>query len=255
MAVYPAAQAPKSKFWTGREGHIQQADRFREPQQQAFSQILQQALSGLQDPTKGFAPIAQQARSQFQKQTVPSIFERFSNMDAQRSSAFADALGGAGADLEERLAAMGSQYGLQQQGLLQQLLSMGLTPQFENIYMKREPGLLEALGAPLLQGLGQGVGTGLTGGFGGASSFMNALKGMFGSRGGQQEGYRPPSQAQWQPFTSPAYQQQQAFNYNPMLSSSSPTGGSTAANLNMLNQNQLLAPNPLAPQNLLRGRF
>ena len=121
------------RFMFGQGPQYEQIDRFNPQQQQGFSQILQQALSGLQDPSAGFEPFAQKARRQFQTQTLPSIAERFTAMGqgGQRSSDFAGALGQKGAELEEGLAAQGAQYGLQRGGQLQQLLGMGLTPQFD----------------------------------------------------------------------------------------------------------------------------
>lgn len=104
----------------------------------------------------GFAPIAQRARTQFQQQTIPSIAERFTSMGAgaQSSPAFAQLLGQAAAGLEEGLAAQESQYGLQQQGLLQSLLaslfSTGLTPEFENAYQQSQPGFLQSIVGPAI---------------------------------------------------------------------------------------------------------
>ena len=131
-------------FLFGQPEQVQQIQKFGPEQEQAFSQILRQALSGMQNPTQGFEPIAQREMSRFQSQTVPSLAERFTSMGAggQRSSAFAGALGGAGADLGERLGALGSQYGLQRTGQLQQLLGMGLTPQFESMLRPQTHGFL-----------------------------------------------------------------------------------------------------------------
>jgi len=60
-------------------------------------------------------PLAQQAQARFQQQTIPSIAERFTALGAgsQGSSAFAQQLGGAGADLQRELAALRSLYGYQ----------------------------------------------------------------------------------------------------------------------------------------------
>ena len=133
------------RFLFGGGPRTEQIQRFNPGQQQAFSQILQQALSGLQNPTEGFEPIAQQARTNFQQNTIPTIAERFTAMGggAQRSSAFPSALGRAGAGLEQNLAAQQSQYGLQNSGLLQQLLGIGLTPQFESLYRPEQTGLAQ----------------------------------------------------------------------------------------------------------------
>src|ERR1700684_1866670 len=74
-------------------------------------------LKRIQGNQFNFEPIAQQARTQFNTQTIPSIAERFASMGSggsQRSSSFANALGSAGSGLEQSLAALRSQYGLQE---------------------------------------------------------------------------------------------------------------------------------------------
>lgn len=153
-------------FLTGSPAQTLQFQRFTPQQQGLQNQSIQQALSLLQGPqdyTKGFAPIGQKARSQFSQQTVPSLAERFSALSssgggALSSPAFASQLGQAGAGLEESLAALQSQYGLQQQGLqqnqLRNLLSFGLQPSFESLYMPQGQGFLQSL-AP---GIGSGLG-------------------------------------------------------------------------------------------------
>ena len=129
----------------------------RNPEQQAWqSQAGNMAMQGLQDPSAGFDPIAQRARSQFQSQTIPSLAERFTSFGqgGQRSSDFMGAVAGAGADLEEGLAGQASQYGLQNQGLLQQLLGIGMQPSFENIYQPEQMGGMQRFGASMFS---QGV--------------------------------------------------------------------------------------------------
>lgn len=132
-----------------------------DPQQLAASNFfLSQAQQGLQDPYAGFAPIEQRARSQFQ-QSIPSLAERFTSLGqgAQRSSGFQSALGRAGAGLEESLAAMRAQYGMQNRGQMMQLGQMGMQPRFENMYQPGSQGLLQQL-APLLAQIGMGAATG-----------------------------------------------------------------------------------------------
>ena len=127
------------------------------PQQQELQkQAGQMAMQGLQDPTAGFNPIANRARSQFQSQTIPSLAERFTSFGqgGQRSSDFTGAVAGAGADLEEGLAGQASQFGLQNQGLLQQLLGIGMSPSFENIHQPEQMGGLQSFGTSLFE---QGV--------------------------------------------------------------------------------------------------
>lgn len=167
---------------TGYGPQLQQIPRIS-PQQMGFqNQSLQQALSLLQGGAlnKGFdfAPIANEARRQFHTQTVPSIAERFSNLGAQKSSAFQGALGSAASGLESNLAAQQAQFGLQSQGQQQNLLNLlsglGMQPQFENILRPETTGILGGAAGGIGQGLGLGAslyGTGKLGSLlGGAGS-------------------------------------------------------------------------------------
>lgn len=130
-------------------------DRLTPDQQQASSQVLQQALSGLQDTDRtSFEPIAQQARQQFQEETVPSIAERFSQFNGQRSGAFQQALGQSGAQLESSLAGQQAQFNQQNMQQLMQLLNQGLQPQFEAGIQQGSPGALPALGGVAGETLG-----------------------------------------------------------------------------------------------------
>lgn len=132
-------------FLFGSQSSINQIPTVTPEVASALSQLLQQGLSGIQNPQAGFQPIAEQARTQFQQQTVPSIAERFSGLGAQRSSAFGQQLGAAGAGLEQNLASLGAQYGLQnRQGLLQQL-QLAMKPQFENAFIPGQSGFLSSL--------------------------------------------------------------------------------------------------------------
>ena len=171
-------------FFLGTPDQFQQMPKFEPQQQEAFNQLLQnvlpQILSG-QLPTQGFEPIAQREVQRFQQETVPTLAERFTGMGAgaQGSSGFQEALARGGSQLGTDLAAMGSQFGLQRQGQLMQLLGMGLTPQQENFFMPGKTGFLGAL-AP---GLGTGIGYGL----------MGPVGGLLGFGGQQQQGAAPGS--------------------------------------------------------------
>ena len=133
-----------------------------------------------------FGPIAQRARTQFQQQTIPSIAERFTALGAQNSSAFPQALGQAGAGLEEGLAGLESQFGLQKLGALQGLLNLGLAPQFETVIHPAQQSGIANLLAPLLGALGMGAGTYLGGGIpqlaGLAGQGIGGLASLFGGR-------------------------------------------------------------------------
>lgn len=145
-------------FGGGSEGQVKQNQRFN-PQQQALQQQLLQLLGpllqggiGSRPDYTGFAPIEQNARTQFHTQTIPGLAERFTSMGGagtRGSSDFAGALGSAGAGLEQGLGALRAQYGLQQQGMqqnyLQNLLGLGFQPSFENYYQKSQPGFGENL--------------------------------------------------------------------------------------------------------------
>ena len=177
-------------FLSGTPSRSEQFQRFTGPQQGALDQILSQGLSGLQGMQGkfDFAPIEQQARSNFNTQTIPSIAERFTSLGSgsQNSSAFQNALGSAGSGLEQSLAALKSQYGLQQQGmnqnLIQNLLGFGLQPRYENAYFPRQPGFAENAGSSLFQGFGTALPF-LFGGIPGGSSggLLGLLSQLLGS--------------------------------------------------------------------------
>ena len=114
---------------------------FNAPQQQGFQFALQNALQNLGNNQFDFAPIEQQARAGFAESTIPSIAERFSALGAQKSSAFGQQLGAAGAGLERELAAMKANYNLQRQPMFQQLLGLGLTPQYQSFFAPATQGL------------------------------------------------------------------------------------------------------------------
>jgi len=131
------------RFFLGDEAQTMQFPKFNPAQEKAFAQILQQSLGEIGKNPIDFNPIEQKARMGFAQTTIPSIAERFTAMNGQRSSAFGQQLGAAGANLETDLGALRSQYGLQRQALLQNLLGLGLTPQFESAYSPRTQGFLE----------------------------------------------------------------------------------------------------------------
>lgn len=140
-------------------GTLLRTGRFMPEQQAALSQMLGRGLGGLGALQQAdFAPIQRAAETQFREQTVPGIAERFTGAGAQESGAFQQAMGGAAAGLQERLAAMKQQFGMQQRGqeqqLLLSLLQAGLAPQFETAMIPGGPGFM----GPLAGGLGQGLG-------------------------------------------------------------------------------------------------
>lgn len=141
---------------TAKKGRWSQLDRLTPDQKNLVGQAGNLGLQQLQNPTAGFQPIANQARNQFNNQTIPGLAERFTSLggSGQRSSAFQGALGSAGSDLESQLAGMQAQYGQRQQALGQNLLGMGLTPQFENVYSQGGPSFLSGLFGGASKGIG-----------------------------------------------------------------------------------------------------
>lgn len=172
----------------GSPGQFEQIPNFT-PEQLEFIRnqimpLLTQRLSALGSNKFDFAPIAQEARRGFMEQTVPALAERFTAMTGGKatSPAFASQLGAAGAGLESGLAALGSKYGLAQQGLqnqqLQSLLGIGLMPQYQTAYRPGSGGLLQTLGSSP-QGMGQ-LASLLTGGISSAAQLpMLAYKWLF----------------------------------------------------------------------------
>lgn len=151
------------------------------PQQSnALDQLLSMGLQGIQNRKPfDFAPIEQQARSNFMTQTVPGLAERFTSMGSNlRSSGFQDALGRQASNLDQGLAALKAQYGMQQQGqqdqLFQNLLGIGLQPRFENIYQPEGPSFGTGIAGGLGQGLGMALPTLLSSLGGGALSGLGA---------------------------------------------------------------------------------
>jgi hypothetical protein len=162
-----------SEILFGQKSSIQQQST-QNPQQQAMQSQLMQLLapllgqggdylSGLFDmSSEGQDAFAAPFMRQFEEQTIPGIAERFTAMDGQRSGAFGQQLGQAGAGLQENLASLQGQ--LSQSGLnsLMQLLQQSMSPSLENIYKPGSSGLLGGL----LGGVGQAAGTGLGGSMG-----------------------------------------------------------------------------------------
>ena len=138
-----------------------------DPAQQQLQSQLMQLLGPLLQQGGGYlgglfgegAPeqFAAPFMRQFQEEIVPGIAERFTEAGGQRSSAFAQQLGKAGAGLEEQLASLQGQ--LSQQGLqsLMGLLGAGLTPTQQSVFRPQTGGLAGGL----VGGLGQGLGTAL----------------------------------------------------------------------------------------------
>lgn len=120
-------------------------------------QNLQNILGGDQASMDAFqAP----ARRDFAQKTLPTIAERFTGLfgeGSQRSSAFGQALGTAGRELEENLSA--TRMGMQGDAFSQLLSLLGpaTAPRKFQYQRPRQPGFLESMGAGAAQGIGQAL--------------------------------------------------------------------------------------------------
>ena len=141
----------------GKPERLQQVPRFTEPQQDIFSQLQQrggealpaafdQLISILTQDPQAAKQFEAPALRQFEEQILPTIAERFTGAlgeGSQRSSAFGQQLGQAGAGLAERLQAQRGARGGQALQQFMQLLGIGLTPQHDTLLRPRQPGLFE----------------------------------------------------------------------------------------------------------------
>lgn len=102
-------------------------------------QMWQQLMGGQFD----FDPIEQLTRRNFMGKTMPGIMNRFNMGNNLNSGAQMGALGEAGAGLDQQLAGMRQNYGLQRQGLLASLMPSAMSPSFENVARPRQQGGME----------------------------------------------------------------------------------------------------------------
>lgn len=105
-----------------------------------------------EESMKAFSAPAMRA---FEEQTLPTIAERFTGANAQKSSAFGQQLGQAGASLQENLAAQRAGLSSGAINQLMQLLQSGLTPQTETAFRPGTSGLVGGLAGGGSSGLGQ----------------------------------------------------------------------------------------------------
>lgn len=146
---------PNGSFWTGQRAGFERTPRFEPEVQNMMSQLLQSVGPQLTGQQGGFDPIRQRAVSQYKQEILPAAAERYAGR--KDSSAYQTALSGEATGLAERLAAMESQYNLQRQGQLSNLLGMAMTPQQEIAYRPETSGFLGQAGGGLAQGLGMGI--------------------------------------------------------------------------------------------------
>lgn len=158
--------APSQNFWRSNSDQITQSSLLRPGQVAAQDEVLKslmQLLGNLNNPEgryEGFGPIEQKARTDFETQTVPLLAERFTSQfgpGANRGSAFRGELSKAGTGLDQGIAALRAQYGLQNQALQNQLINTlagsGLARSLENNYFKGTPGVIEKGASTLIENL------------------------------------------------------------------------------------------------------
>ncbi len=90
----------KGGFFGGSPAQVHQLPRFSQQQISSLDQLRQMGMGGLQGNKFDFAPVEKLARQDFERKTIPSIAERFSNSGG--SSVYGDQLGQAGVDLESK---------------------------------------------------------------------------------------------------------------------------------------------------------
>lgn len=170
-------------FFIGTGPVAEQIDTYTPEQKQGISSLLQRGLQNVdQQRTPSFQPIADRARKQFQEQTLPSIAERFTAMGLQNSGYFPQVLGSAASDLESQLAALGSQFDLQQQqfghGQTMDYLRHGLSPRFTSHIQLGTPGFLQQSLPTTMDYLTQSGGSGALGSLAGLAGGGLATSGI-----------------------------------------------------------------------------
>lgn len=120
---------------------VHQVETYNPQQQEVLDLLLQLGGEKQLNPQAGFEPIAQNAYNDFFQNIVPGLKETFAGIGSSSSPALHTALSGAGASLAQRLAAMQSEYGMQNQFSGLQQLQLGLNPRSENYFQQSEPGL------------------------------------------------------------------------------------------------------------------
>lgn len=145
----------------GTPGELRKLPQYSEAQQNVLNQLLGQSEDqlmggfGFLGDILGQSPEAMQrfqapAMRQFREEIIPDIAQRFGEQGALRSSGFQQTLGQAGERLGEQLASQRSQLGFEGLGQLQNLLGMGLTPQFNYQQIPGAPGMLQLLAGGMM---------------------------------------------------------------------------------------------------------
>ena len=159
-------------FLFGKGERTQRVPKYNQQQSNALSEILSNAqgqVPQIFDYLSSLLSQSPEALQQFQapslrafeEQTLPTIAERFTGSfgtGSNKSSAFGQQLGQAGAALQENLAAQKAGLSMESLGPLLSLLQLGLNPQFESVIRPGTSGLLGGLLERGSAGLGSGLG-------------------------------------------------------------------------------------------------
>lgn len=175
-------------FFSSTPDTLRQVPLYDEATNSALNQARQMGLQGLQQNPLNFAPIEQRELSRFQQEVVPGLAERFTSLGsgAQGSSAFRGALSQGASDLGERLAGLRSQFALQSQAPLQNLLNLGTQQRFQQQFIPGSPSGLSSLLSSILPALGLTAGS-YFGGLGGFAGQQLGSKLTHQLGGGPQE--------------------------------------------------------------------
>jgi len=138
-----------------------QNPRFSPEGMSALDQMIQRSLGGMDKlPSAEFDPIRKATESNFYQNTVPGIAERFTGAGAggQRSSAFEQSLSGAGAGLQERLAAMQQGFNMQNRGqdqnYLMNMMRTGLQQPYDTNFIEPQQSMWGQAANSAAQGIG-----------------------------------------------------------------------------------------------------
>jgi hypothetical protein len=176
--MQPYKQNPQGDFWGGRSEFTEQVPLMSQQQMGLQNNLMQRGYNGLDQ--FDFAPIEAEARKGFEQKTLPSIAERFRGLGATGGSGYQQMMRSSATDLEGQLAAMKQNYNLKRQPMFQDMMNMGLRPQFENVMHEAEPGMAQTL-LPLI---GKGLELYATGGMSGIGDLLGLLNNMSQSNNG-----------------------------------------------------------------------
>jgi hypothetical protein len=171
----------------GTEARTENVPLFNQGQQGLQNQALQQLLQLLQGTggLEGFKPIEDQARANYQQQTVPVLAERFANLGQSgangSSPAYRSQQYGSRQNFDLGLAGLKSQYG---QNQLQNLLPFAAQQSFQPVQHARIPGF------------GEQAASGLANFSGPLLALLGAYFGAPGLGGGGNNNQQQPQQPQ-----------------------------------------------------------